>query len=111
MGCVVRGQSPLPGCLPFGPALDRLAELPQRLLGEVKGSLRGPAESPFRQTDLLFPEWLAVNLISVVLVRAAVANMRAGDNEGGPVLDGAGGRQGRRHRFRIHTVNPLHVPA
>ena len=89
-------QAPLPigfGALALG---DSLPEVRQRLLRDVKRRIERPAQVLLGQPDLLFAQRLAVRGCCVVFVWTAVGDVRAADDQRGPLpfrLRGAEGSE------------------
>jgi hypothetical protein len=67
----------VPFLLELGAPLAASAEVRERIVRDVEVLVRVPAVRLLRQPDLVRPEWCAVGLLAVLLVRAAVADMRA----------------------------------
>ena len=82
---------PLPLGLEPGAALSRPAPVGQRLLGDMEWLEARPAQALLRQLHFFLAERRAVRLGGVLLVRAAVRDVRPHDDERRPV----GGPPGR----------------
>ena len=107
----VRVNAALPRGLQFRTAPDRLSERAKDVNWHVERAVLGPSQRALRQAHLFDAERLAVRVPRVLLVRAAVADMRAGHDQRRPILFGA--RDGQRcvHSGYILTIDPLYVPA
>src|SRR5687767_4436022 len=104
-------RSTLPRGFEPGAAVARRAKDPERIPGYMERRILGPAQRTFGRTHLVGAERLAVRLKRVLLLRAAVADMSAGDDQRRAILDGA--RRGQRAVDGRHilAVDTLHMPA
>ncbi len=107
----VRVDAAPPRRLEFGASLDGRSKLAQRLVGHIETAILRPSKCALRQAHLLDTERLAVRVPRVLLVRAAVADMRARHDQRRSILDGACGGQRRIDGRHVLPVDPLHVPA
>ena len=90
---------------------DRLAEMRGGLVGDVERAVRIPAVGLLGQPDLVGSERRAVRLLAVVLVRAAVADVRPDGDQARPVV-GARRLDGGFDRGDVVAVlDALGVPA
>src|SRR5438309_1120184 len=80
-------------------------------VGDVKRLEAGPAEALLRELHLVLAERRAVGLGRVLLVRTAVRDVGAHDDQRRPVRDTAAGGERRVERAEIVAVrHALHVP-
>jgi len=83
----------------------------ERLLGDVKRLEAGPAEALLRELHLVFAERRAVGLGRVLLVRTAVRDVGAHDDQRRPVRDPPAGGYASVQRAQVVPVrHALHVP-
>ncbi len=78
-------EAVLPVGLSLGPLRGRAAPVLERFLRDVKVLVRVPAVELLGQANLILTERRAVCLDRVLLVRAAVADVRPADDQGGLV--------------------------
>ena len=115
VGVARRGTRPAAAPTPPRPAAPRSAASSKwlaRLVGHVEGLVGGPAVGLLGEPHLVLAERRAVRLVGVLLVRRAVADVRAHDDERGPVVHALrllGGALERLDREVLAHV--LHVPA
>ena len=106
------GERLVPLRLLLTPALDRAAEVLQRLLGNEEGLEAGIAVDLLGQPDLLLAERRSVRAVGVLLVRRAGRDVRADDDQAGAVLDLLGDAQRLLQAVEPDVlVEVLHVPA
>src|SRR5690242_9011528 len=84
---LVGGRALVPLLLEPRAALHRLAEVGERLVRDEERLERRPAVRLLRQLDLLAAERAAVGLARVLLVRAALGDVRPQDHERRAVVD------------------------
>ena len=94
-----------------GAALPREPPVREGFVGDVKRLEAGPAEALLRELHLVLAERRAVGLGRVLLVRTAVRDVGAHDDQRRPVRDTAAGGERRVERAEIVAVrHALHVP-
>jgi hypothetical protein len=81
------------------------------LIRDVERAVLGPSERALRQAHFFSAERLSVRMPCVLLVRAAIPDMRARDDQRRTILDASRDGQRGTHGSRILTVDPLNVPA
>jgi len=82
----------------------------QGLLGDEKGRLGGPAQVLLGEAHLLLAQGSAMGFGPVLLVGAAVGQVRAGHDERGAGVS-LGGADGGGDALQVVSVHALHVPA
>ena len=95
----------------FAASLDGRSKLAQRVLRHIEAAIFWPSKRALRQTHFLDTERLAVRVPCVLLVRAAVSDMRARHDQRRSILNSPRDRKRRIHSRRIVAVDLLHVPA
>src|SRR3989449_4482664 len=84
----------------------------ERFVRHVERLEAGPAEALLGELHLFLAEWGAVCLGRVLLVRTAVRDVRAHDDQRRPVRDAPGGGERRIECAEVIAVrHALHVPA
>ena len=95
-----------------GAALPGEPPVRERFVRHVERLEAGPAEALLGELHLFLAEWGAVGLGRVLLVRAAVRDVRAHDDQRRPVRDAPGGGERRIECAEVVAVrHALHVPA
>ena len=92
-------------------SLDGRSKFAQSVLRHIEAAIFWPSQRALRQTHLLDTERLTVRVPCVLLVRAAVSDMRARHDQRRSILDGPRHGQRRIHGRGILAVDLLHVPA
>ncbi len=107
----VRVDAAPPRRLEFRAPLDGRAKLAQGLVRHIEAAIFGPSQRALGQAHFFDAERLAVRVPRVLLVRAAVADMRARHDERRPIAGGSRRGQRRIDGRHVLPVDPLHVPA
>ena len=89
-----------------------LAEVIVYAIRHVELLVFGPAVVPFRETNLLFSQRLAVRAAGILLVGRAVADMAVHDNQRGPVAGALKCSERPSEHFQIVRIaHPCHIPS
>src|ERR1043166_8080989 len=78
-----------PSGLSFRASLQRSSELEEGHIRNIERAILWPSQGPLRQPHFFDTEWFPVRLPGILLVRAAVPDMRTRDDQRGPIVGSA----------------------